>query len=182
MTARKEQINLLPRRGFEETTTGRVLTWILSTFRVIVIVTEIIVMIAFFSRFWLDAQSTDLSEEIKEKEAVLLASSEFEAEYRDVQRRLKIYSDTIKGEVKVSDLLNTVSSLLPSDLFLTSFSLAKNSLEIDGSSPNEKSIQQLIVNLSSTGKFEEVNLTELKNDIKSNNLLNFRISLSLKQK
>ena len=60
---KKQQVNLLPEKGFTSTTTGRVLTWILSTFRIIVIVTEIIVMIAFLSRFWLDAQNTDLSEE-----------------------------------------------------------------------------------------------------------------------
>ena len=53
MSARKEEINLLPQKGFEATTAGRILAWILSTFRIIVIITELLVMVAFLSRFWL---------------------------------------------------------------------------------------------------------------------------------
>src|SRR3989304_5055627 len=90
---KEEQINLLPEKGFEQTTTGRILTWILSSFRIIVIVTEIIVMIAFLSRFWLDAQNTDLTEELQQKQAVLSASKAFDAEFKDTQKRLKVFTD-----------------------------------------------------------------------------------------
>ena len=83
--SKKEEINLLPQKGFASTTAGRILAWILSTFRIIVIVTEIIVMVAFLSRFWLDAQNTDLDEEITQKQALIAASLGFEKRFKQTQ-------------------------------------------------------------------------------------------------
>jgi len=115
---KKQQVNLLPEKGFTSTTTGRVLTWILSTFRIIVIVTEIIVMIAFLSRFWLDAQNTDLSEEIEQKKAILVASADFEKEFRQTQERLQIYSGLTLNKVQNSSVISQITKLVPDDTIL----------------------------------------------------------------
>ncbi len=181
MAARKDQINLLPGLGFEATTTGRILAWLLSTFRVIVIITEIIVMAAFISRFWFDTKVTDLSDEIKEKTAILSSYSNFEKEFKDTQTRLKIFSDFTKDEDMLPKTLNTITSFLPTDLFLTSLSLSENSLELLGSTPNERSIQQFITNLYSTEQFEEINIVDLQSNIKTENLLDFKITAKLKK-
>lgn len=177
MSAQKKQgqINLLPGTGMETTTAGRVLSWILSTFRIIVIVTEIIVMIAFLSRFWLDAQNTDLNDEIEEKTAVLTTSKNFEKEFRSTQKKLKIFSELTKENAKYAEILNTTVSYLPSDLFLTAVTFKEGVAEIEGYTPNEISIQQLIVNLTSSGKFTEVGLLELSNDPKDSTLLIFKL-------
>jgi Tfp pilus assembly protein PilN len=173
---KQDQINLLPDAGFETTTSGRVLSWILSTFRIIVIVTEIIVMIAFLSRFWLDAQNTDLNDDIKHKTAVLAASKDFEKEFKNIQDRLYIFSDLTKNQGIYADILGTVVSYLPQDLFLTTLIFKEGSLQIEGSTANEKSIQQLMVNLSSTEKFSELNLTELATNPKDSVLLDFKLN------
>lgn len=177
MVAQKKQgqINLLPEANFDATTAGRVLSWVLSTFRIIVIVTEIIVMIAFLSRFWLDAQNTDLNDDIKEKAAVLTASKNFEREFENTQKRLEIFSELTKNEGVYADILKTVVSYLPTDLFLTTVIFEEGSLQIEGSTPNEMSIQQLIVNLSSTGKFSDIGLVELSTDPKNPIFLNFKL-------
>lgn len=177
MAAQKKQsqINLLPEANFEYTTAGRVLSWILSSFRIIVIVTEIIVMIAFLSRFWLDAQNTDLNDQLKEKSAVLTASKNFEKEFENTQKRLKIFSELIKNEGMYTDVLKTVVSYLPPDLYLTTVILKEDSLQIEGSTPNEVSVQQLIVNLSYSGKFSSVGLAELNTDPQDPILLNFKL-------
>ena len=184
MSAQKKQsqINLLPEVGFETTVTGRILSWILSTFRIIVIVTELIVMIAFLSRFWLDAQNTDLNDEIKYKTAVLAASENFENDFRNSQNRLKIFSELTKSEGVYTDALNTLVTYLPSDLYLTSVVFNGKSLQIEGSTPSEISIQQLIVNLSSSGKFSGINLTQLATDSKNPVLLNFELEAILEEK
>jgi len=57
MAAKKEKpINLLPKDSFAETTLGRVITWFLGTFRIMVIAVELVVVAAFLSRFWLDSK------------------------------------------------------------------------------------------------------------------------------
>lgn len=185
MAARKkEEINLLPQRGFESTTTGRVLAWVLSSFRIIVIVTEIIVMVAFLSRFWLDAQNTDLTEDLERKQAVLSSSLNFEKEFKDTQKRLKIYSDLTSDKLSKATVANTISKLLPPDIFLTIITFNDREIGISGISPNEKSIQQLIVNLNSSDIFESVLLMGIKSDEENVNSLIFelRVILEMEEK
>jgi len=177
MTAqrRKDEINLLPEKGFESTTTGRVLAWILSTFRVIVIVTEIIVMVAFLSRFWLDAQNSDLNEQIQQKQAVLVASQNFENEFNLTQKRLKIFSD-LTNQLKLSEALNKVNLSLPPDVILTNISITKNLIEISGNTPNERSIQQLAINLNSRENFSGFTITKISSNLTDQAVLDFTIS------
>ena len=180
MSARREkEINLLPQKGFESTTAGRVLAWILSTFRVIVIVTEIIVMIAFMSRFWLDAQNTDLNEKISQKVAVLSASQDFESHFKDTQQRLDALSDISSGELVNTNLLKIITKNLPPDVILNNISYANKKVALLGSTPNERSVQQLIVNLDANEEFQNVSFSEAKSSSNDPNILDFKIELDL---
>ena len=67
MNPLKLKINLLSKKDLEEKALGRFLKWSLSFGRYIIVGTEIIVLIAFFSRFKLDRQLTDLHEAINQK-------------------------------------------------------------------------------------------------------------------
>jgi len=154
-----KQINLLPSVEFKGSIAGRVLSWLLGTFRYIVIITELFVMIAFLSRFWLDAQSNDLNEQIDQKKAILGASAEFEGEFRKAQSQLNIIAQM--QEEPITTNLNTTSSLLPSDVRLSSFSIVENEIKAQGVSANERSIAQYIANLESVNDFENVKLTQL---------------------
>jgi Tfp pilus assembly protein PilN len=164
MAAHKEKskkINLLPQEEFASSVVGRILAWAVSTFRVIVIVTEVVVVGAFLSRFWLDAQSSDLSDQIKQKQAVVAATSDFEKTFREKQGQIKIFSDLTKNYQPESGVLNTVSSYLPSNIYLSNYSLVGKEIRIKGVSPTEQSIAQFIANLSSNKDFSDVSLSQL---------------------
>lgn len=178
---KKEEINLLPQRGFESTTTGRILAWVLSSFRIIVIVTEIIVMIAFLSRFWLDAQNTDLSENLEQKQAVLAASLNFEKEFKDNQKRLQVYSNLTSDNLLKATVAKTITKLLPPDIFLTSIIFQSKEVRITGLSPGERSIQQLIVNLNSADIFTDVLLVEIATDEEDITIFKFEIKVLLEK-
>jgi len=180
MKPERTQINLLPSRGFEKTTQGRVLIWILSFFRTLVILTEVIVVIAFLSRFWLDSKSLDLSEEIEKKMAILSGYADFEKEFRDIQKRLKMYKEITSTQAKIPESLSTTISYLPPDIFLNSIQLDEKGVEIEGSSPSERSIQQFIVNLTSSGLFSEVNLGSAGSNTINPAILDFKISAKTK--
>ena len=182
MAARKkkeEQINLLPQKGFQSSTAGRVLAWILSTFRIIVIVTEIIVMIAFLSRFWFDAQNTNLNEQIQQKKDVLLAYQDFEHNFKDVQKRLKIYSNLTRNKISGVNVAETVKYFLPPDIVATEISDEKNKLEVVGETSNERSIQQLVVNLNSVPIFKNTSLTGVNTKKDNPSILIFTISSNI---
>lgn len=164
MAARKDKehkINLLPQEEFAGTTLGRTLKWAMGSFRIIVIVTEMVVMAAFLSRFWLDARNADLNDLIKQKVAVISASSEVETEFRDTQKKLKIFSTLAAQEGAVSNTINRITSALPSDVFLISYSFNQESIQVKGSSPSEVSIAQFIVNLENSDIFEKVSLSNV---------------------
>ncbi len=67
-------------------------------------------MIAFLSRFWLDAQHTDLNEEIQQKQAVIEATQNFESEFKDTQKRLSIFSKLATNDSPISNNLKAETS------------------------------------------------------------------------
>jgi Tfp pilus assembly protein PilN len=180
MSARKkDNINLLPEKGFSTTSTGQVLHWLLSSFRIIVIVTEIIVMVAFLSRFWLDARNTDLSEEIEYKQAVLSASSDFEKEYRKSHNKLAVLTDVYRDETWATRYISEIVTYQPEQIFLISFSAkSEKEIEITGTSANLGRIQQFIVNLNSVDTFKKVSLTELRSEPRTT-LIVFSITINI---
>ncbi|KKR69678.1 MAG: hypothetical protein UU12_C0039G0005 [Candidatus Woesebacteria bacterium GW2011_GWA2_40_7b] len=100
-------INLLPQEEFDVSTLGRILKWAMGTFRIIVIVTEMIVMTAFLSRFWLDAQNSDLNDAIAIKTAQISAQSDFEKQFRILQHKLSIFKTlTDSPQASIAKLLN----------------------------------------------------------------------------
>ncbi len=179
MPAKKEpRINLLPQEEFEMSVVGRILKWGLSTFRIIVIIVEMVVMVAFLSRFWLDARNSDLNESIKQKQAVLAASSDFEKDFRKVQKRLEIFS-SLYSNSKPSASLNLITSYLPADVFVSSLSFVEDSIQLRGIASNERSIAQLIANLESDKGFKEVVLSQIDSGKEESSSLIFTLKINM---
>lgn len=179
MPAKKQaKINLLPQKEFETSTLGRLLRWALSSFRIIVIVTEMFVMGAFLSRFWLDAKNSDLNELLDQKKAVIAASAEVEKEFKDNQKRLTIFSK-ITSQSPSSETIQTIASFLPPEVSLTSVSLGEKLIQISGSSANEMGIAQFIANLESSKKFKEVGLAQVGSDKENQTRIGFSVKVTL---
>jgi hypothetical protein len=143
---KNKAINLLPQEEFDISMLGRTLKWAMGTFRIIVIVTEIIVMGAFLSRFWLDAQNSDLSNSIKIKSAQITAQAAVEKEFRNVQSKLDIVKE-ISAATPLSQKIDAITSKLPTGVNLTSVSVLESSVQIKGSSTTEFGIAQFVANL-----------------------------------
>lgn len=183
MPAKKEpKINLLPQEEFEASTLGRVLNWTLSSFRIIVILTEMVVMLAFLSRFWLDARLTDLNDVIKQKQAVISAQSDFENKFRLLQKKVGIFAAFQKTNQNGSVILSNISSFLPSDISLSTFNQQGSDIEITGTSSSERSIAQLISNLESDSSFNNVSLSSAGVNPDDQSLLVFTIKMSIQKK
>jgi Tfp pilus assembly protein PilN len=177
----KTTINLIPREGFTATTSGRILVWALSTFRIVVIVTEIIVMIAFLSRFWLDAQNTDLNDEIRQKRAVLEATQNFQKEFEGAQKLLTVYSNFTKNRGQASDSYTNVTKSLPEseNFFLTKLNYNPNSVVVTGLSLDERSIQQFVANLLDKEIFTGVTLSSVETNEELSPYFSFNINAKL---
>jgi len=181
MAAQKKHtlINLLPSEEFAISTTGKLISWALSTFRFIVIVTELVVILAFISRFWLDAQNANLREEIEQKQSLIAASSDFEKEFREVQKRLIIYKTLSQNQSSLSDIFSKISSNIPEDVLLSSLNINEGNLRITGLSPNEKSIVQFAVNLKKNAGYPKTTLGSVKTNQEDSSLLEFNLDVNL---
>jgi Tfp pilus assembly protein PilN len=158
---KENQINLLPQEGLSATMQGRVLIWLLSTFRFIIIVTELIVVSAFIGRFWLDAKNTDLGEQIQEDKVVIESYQNFENQFKNLQQRLVIYNAYAESEGKIIDAINSVITSKPPEVTYTSIGADENQITISAKSVSEIGIQQFLVNLKANEKIESVKLGDI---------------------
>lgn len=168
----KQEINLLPEVDFEYSTKGRIISWLLGTFRIIVILTELVVVSAFFLRFGLDSKASDLSDEIEQKKSLITSYSVTEKTFRDVQTRIDMYSKNTKTNRMYSVYLSDINKSVPQDIFLTSVTLNEKELTIEGNASTEKAIQLLMANTQSFDYVEAVYITKLEQN-KENIALNF---------
>lgn len=133
-----KKISLLPREGFENTPLGRVLTWALSAGRTIVIITELIVILAFLSRFWFDRTLTDLNDQIKEKANFVQAQKSFEAQFRNVQARIVQARETKQEITKLAEI---IISKVPPSARLDKVAIEDNQTQITGLALSEGAIE-----------------------------------------
>jgi Tfp pilus assembly protein PilN len=157
---KNKSINLLPQEEFNVSTTGRVLRWATGTFRIIVIITEMIVMGAFLSRFWLDAQNSELNNSIKIKSAQIAAQSETENKFRSIQTKLNIFNE-ISQNRNVSQKIEGITSKLPANITLSGINISDTSARIRGVSEVDMQIAQFITNLQTDKSIKEVNIEQL---------------------
>lgn len=178
---KSKEINLLPVDKFAESYIGKTLTWLLTTFRFLVIIVEIIVMGAFLSRFWLDAKNSDLNDEIKQKQAVIAASKDFEDEYNNLKQKLVVYTAATKGQEEINSYLQKIPTYTPSTISLTNITTSPSLITLSGNAPSEQFVAQLIANLSQDSGFDNVSLSSIQTDEDTGNL-KFKVSISLNTK
>jgi hypothetical protein len=175
-----KQINLLPQDDFQSSTFGRVLKWALSSFRVMVIVTELIVMSAFLSRFWLDAKNSDLNEELNVGKAQVNAYKDVEQEFRLYQKKLAI-AKSLYLESKNSILLTDIANNMPEDLILSSIQKGAEGIQIKAVGFSERSVAQFLVNLGSLKILTDVNLSQVASSVDNSFATTFTVNAKLDQ-
>ncbi len=174
---KNKSINLLPQEEFDTSIVGRILKWAMGTFRIIVIITEMIVMGAFLSRFWLDAQNSDLNAAVKTRTAQIDAQREFEDEFRDTQSKLNIFK-IIAQDPKPTAKINLITSSLPNDVNLSTISIQADETQIKGSAGSEIGIAQFISNLKAEKSFKSVELGQVNSSENNPSLTVFTIKIS----
>jgi len=177
--AQKKTVNFLPEDELEKTKIGRILKWILKIGRYIVVFTELIVVIVFLSRFQLDKKLAGLDEEIIKKQSVVSASSDFEKDFRFLQRQLSFISETEKKFFPASDILKETASLVPKEVAFSSLKADKQILEIEGYSLTEKGLAVLMSELEKSPYFKSVFLKTFHLKGEENPIREFRLQVEL---
>ena len=137
-------------------------------------------MAAFLSRFWLDANSSDLNDAISQKKSIITSFKETEDEFRIFQKRIDIFSKTASLTLK-SEYVSLITSLIPTEVVLNSISNNESSVQIVGYSGSERNISQFIKNLSAAGKFKGVSLNKIDSSEDNPSLIVFTIKANISE-
>jgi Tfp pilus assembly protein PilN len=155
---KKRDINLLPQKEFEASIYGRILKWSLSTFRFIVIAVEAVVILGFLSRFTLDVQNTDLTDQIDENRLIIESFAQIENEFRRTQKKLEVFNAYTESGHLTEPVFGRVVSRMPSQVKLSSMNIKEGKIVVIALGSSEQSIAQFISNLNDESSFTDVSL------------------------
>jgi Tfp pilus assembly protein PilN len=168
----KREISLLPNDENNNSFLGRFLRWVTTAGRVIIVFTELIVILAFLSRFWLDRKNSDLSEILRQQKAILASTKEFEDDYTSLQLRLQYIKGFYKSEPKYIDNLNSLIQSLPSGIYFQNFNLKNDektsqiSATVELYSFQEDAIVNFITNLKLNPNIDSVEVQKIEKKTK----------------
>lgn len=175
----KKNINLLQQRGAPLTFWEKFYDWITNTARVIVIVTELLVLGAFGWRFWLDRKLNDLKSEIKVKGETLKSLSRQEDEIRDLQAKTETYNNLWDNSSYLYSVLREVNGYLVSDISDLNLSMRRNAegsvLSVSGILPRDE-IDNLENDLKDSSSFSEVKLSSIEKQEQDSDIYDFTIN------
>ncbi len=153
-------INLLPKDSFEFSTTGKILKWVTTAGRALVVITEFVVLLAFGSRFYFDKKLDDLKETIIQKEAQIKAYAEVESDIRRVLAKQQPIETAQKTGLDFSDKIQKMTQTMPQGTFLETLSLNDDGLAMQGVAQSEYVFAQF---LNGVKKIPQVSQVSLKN-------------------
>ncbi|MFA6518962.1 MAG: hypothetical protein WCV93_04945 [Candidatus Shapirobacteria bacterium] len=179
----KKQASLLPDSENVNSFTSKAVHWLTTVGRVIIIFTELIVISAFVSRFWLDRKNSDISEVLRQQKAILRTTTEFETQFNSLQQRLDYISQNYKNQPNYSQLVSSIIESTPPTITFKNITVSNQDLKnskITASaslvSLDEQSIINLINNLTLNPKIDSVAVNSIQKKTKENN---YRIEISL---
>jgi len=173
----KKEPSLLPDAANNNTLLARVLRWSTTIGRVVIIFTEVIVIGAFLSRFWLDRKNSDLSEVIRQQKAILQSTHDFEVEYSLLQQRLKTIKSTYASAPSYHQQAQSLVKSTPPDIIFDSLSFKYLDSEklvtanLNLISYREQSIVDFITNLVINPDIKTVKVQKIEKKIKDSRYL-----------
>jgi len=180
MPAKKREISLLPeeKKGLSGTV-EKVAGWLINVGRWIIVFTELIVILSFLSRFWLDQRIAHLYDQTTQKTAIIEAAADFEKEFRSFNQRLSQIETLQSQNQNQSETLENIIAILPQEINLKSIKVNNNRKEIEFTvvSPEESTFITLFQNLILTPLFSEVEIANV-----SSQTLGSETELSIKAK
>ena len=155
----KQKIELLPQEEWEQSGLGRFLKWTLNVGRYIVIATEVVVVVAFISRFKLDRDLTNLHEEIKKKQTIIEANHEFQQNFLFLQTRLNTISQIENEQAITATAVENLVPLIPQDVSLSNLICSGPTVSMTATALSESGLATFINNLRNSPKFSQVQLS-----------------------
>lgn len=169
-------INLAPKETLEDSPFWKkFIYWSTNIGRLIIIGTQMIVLGAFFTRFFLDRQIINLSEEIKTKQTIIQTTSQLESEFRTTQDQLAAIKTIKSQQNDYAKALKDFTQKVPQQVSVQKINLEEDELRIDGRARTGEGFAQFLIMLTTSENIEQVALEGAQ--ITSGGTLQFDINI-----
>lgn len=175
MPVAKKEISLLPEEENPNALSAKIILWVTTVGRFIIVFTELIVISAFISRFWLDRKNADLSEVIRQREAILRSTQDFEKDYSLLQQRLKVIRTLKSVDYDYSAKIKALAESTPTDVIFQNANLSTSdkgvSAGLSVTASKEESIVNFITNLAVNPLVRSVNISRIEKKPKTSDYI-----------
>lgn len=135
--------------------------WLLTVGRYLIIATEIVALIIFGLSVKLTLDKNDLKTSIDSQKQAIDQAATNEDLFRTYQAKLTKIALLQKNHSNTASFYSDFITLLPADAVLDEIKLDNGRVVISGNLPNPGSLQSLISSLNSSGKFSDLDITNL---------------------
>lgn len=177
MPATKIAINLLSEYGINTKPLGKFLKWSLTYGRYIIIGTQIIVLLAFFSRFKLDQELSDLHTHIDEKTNIIYALSNIETNVRTIQTRVGTLKELESGRTNYIDAITFLQKANPRGVSITALIFDEQVMNLTGEASDEKGFSLLLDKIKSNPLFSKIAVDDISQS--GDDVISFRIHMDI---
>lgn len=154
-------MNLLPKTVWEASFWGRFFKWAMTGGRYIVLLTELVVIAAFLSRFKLDRDYADLKDRIDNKRMLLMSLTETERRFRETQDRLSVAGKIIENQLVAAPRIEEVMSKVPKEVFLTDLTVSGKEMVLTGETDRTDGFGVFLSRLMRSRDWKSVSVTKL---------------------
>ena len=158
-------LDLLRPQSNPEKLPVRIVRWLLSTGRYIFVFVEALVLIAFISRFKLDADLASKKEAIEQQIPYIESLKPYEILIRTIQVKLSTIDGLKSNSPDYPLILKKIADQTPSGVKLISLNLGKEvgkvTILMNAQAQNNSDLIQFIAGLKGDGFFSDVNLTSV---------------------
>lgn len=161
------KVNLFINKGERPEIYLQVLKWLISSGRYIVIFVELVVIIAFISRYKLDADLAAIQEEIKEIIPYIQSLKADEKAIKETQYQLFSIKQIKDSDPNYPEVLNNIAKLTPQSIKLSNITIdrsktySKIDFSINGQTPSNIELSAFIKALKNYPLFSEITLTNI---------------------
>jgi len=177
----KRSINLLPRDAFESSRIGVVLEWALVFGKWSVIVTQLIVMLAFLWRFGLDRRLTDMRKEIAQNSAVVKSYEQVERDYVLAQKRVQFAKPIIEEQQLIEQVITKLTQITPADVWLERLSITNTSVAFTANAGSLNGFGQFLTALQNEPQFKSISVAKIQDGGGQNAQLQFDATVVYKE-
>jgi hypothetical protein len=164
MVARGKGINLLVPSKFGQSFGGKFLKWAVTSGRYVVIVTEMVVVLAFLSRFKLDTDLSRLNSTVAERKMVLDSLTEKETEFKSVQKKVDWVNQILNRKIMAGEVIPLIVDKTPEGVRFLGIKFDEKSVNVNASAANETVMGLFLDRLNRDPDWESVDLSSVAED------------------